>query len=369
MNRGAGLDGDDPRLVLAQRLRSLRDEHWPGMKITQPQLARALGGSRPLSVPLISSWESLTNPKIPPQKRIEAYAALFATPRSFTGAEPRLISPREMSEEERQNMSRLRSELMGLRIRAMRALGVGQDMAPRDPWHFEDGGTVTVVCAQWPPDMLERIPYTDMNDPDYIELLTYSDLDSLIMSYGHLRAANAASQVDYFRSGLLPPTSYTSHLVTLGGADWNVVTDDLLGRLDLPVTQVADWGADDGQYFEVHGESGKAQHRPLLQTVGGRKALREDVALFAQAVNPHNQDRVVTICSGMYGRGTYGVVRALTDPEFRIRNTGYLESRFKNSLPYCLLTRIRVVNNQTLTPDWTDDNTRLFEWSGSVDAG
>lgn len=362
------MDGDDPRLVLAQRLRSLREEHWPEMKITQPQLAHALGGSRPLSVPLISSWESLSKPKIPPQRRLEAYAALFATPRSFTGAEPRLISPREMSEEERQNMSTLRTELMRLRIRAMRAMGV-QDMTPRDPWHFPDGGTVTVVCAQWPPELLERMPYTDVNDPDYIELLTYSDLDSLIMSYGHLRAANAASQVDYFRSGLLQPRSYTSHLVTLGGADWNAVTVDLLGRLGLPVTQVADWKADDGQYFEVDGESGKVQHRPTLQTVGDRKVLLEDVALFAQAVNPHNRDRIVTICSGMYGRGTYGVVRALTDPEFRIRNTRYLESRFKNSLPYCLLTRVRVVSNQTLTPDWTDNDTRLFEWSGSGDAG
>jgi hypothetical protein len=110
------------------------------------------------------------------------------------------------------------------------------------------------------------------------------------------------------------------------------------------------------------------QYRPVLQKVDGRKILREDVALFAQAVNPFNQERIVTICSGMYGRGSYGVVRALTDSEFRIRNSRYLESRFKNSLPYCLLTRVQVVNNQTLIPDWTDDGTRLFEWSGSVDA-
>jgi hypothetical protein len=360
------MDGGDPRLILAHRLRALREEHWPGMRITQPQLARALGGSRPLSVPLISSWESHVNPKIPPPRRLEAYAALFACPRSFTGAEPGLISPKDMSEQERQNMAKLRRELMDLRSSAMGALGTGQDMAHRDPWHFEDGGNVTVVCAQWPPDMLERIPYTDMNDPDYIELLTYSDLDSLVMSFGHLRAANPASHIDYFRSGLLPSDSYMTHLVSLGGADWNVVTAELMGRLSLPVTQVVDWDTDDGQFFEVEAESGKSQHRPVLLDIGDRKVLREDVALFARAVNPFNQQRLVTICSGMYGRGTYGVVRALTDPEFRIRNTRYLESTFKSSLPYCLLTRVRVVNNRTLTPDWTDDNTRLFEWSGAA---
>ncbi len=363
------MDGDDPRLVLARRLRALREDHWPGMKITQPQLARVLGGSRSLSVPLISSWESQTNPKIPPPRRLEAYAALFACPRSFTGTEPRLISPRDMSEEERQNMAKLRRELMDLRSRAMRALGTAQDMTAGDPWHFEGGNTVTIVCAQWPPDMLERIPYTDKNDPDYIELLTYSDLDSLVMSYGHLRAANPASQVDYFRSDLLPEDSYATHLVSLGGPDWNMVTADLMERLTLPVAQIADWKTDHGQFFEVDGESSRVQHRPKLQEVSGRKVLREDVALFVRAVNPFNQRSIVTICSGMYGRGAYGVVRALTAPEFRIRNARYLESRFKNSLPYCLLTRVQVVNNQTLTPDWTDRGTRLFEWSGSADAG
>jgi hypothetical protein len=361
------VDDDDPRLVLARRLRTLREEHWPGMRITQPQLARALGGSRPLSVPLISSWESQANPKIPPVPRLEAYAALFATPRSFTGTEPRLISHRDMSEEERQDMSELRRELMDLRSRALGASGV-HDLAPRDPWHFPDGSKITIACAQWPPDMLERIPYTDVNDPDYIELLTYSDLDSLVMSYGHLRAANPTSQVEYFRSGLLPDSNYQSHLVSLGGPDWNMVTADLMERLNLPVAQVADWETDDGQFFEVPGESGKVQHRPVLQHIGGRRILREDVALFARAVNPFDQRSIVTICSSMYGRGTYGVVRALT-ADFRIRNARYLESRFKSSLPYCLLARVRVVNNRTLIPDWTDDSIRLFEWSGSMDAG
>ena len=39
------MGGVDPRHLLAQRLRALREEHWPGMKITQGQLAQALGGA------------------------------------------------------------------------------------------------------------------------------------------------------------------------------------------------------------------------------------------------------------------------------------------------------------------------------------
>ncbi len=80
------MESQDPRQKLARRLRALREDRWPGMKITQPQLAQALGGEKPLSVPLISSWESQSNPRIPPLARLDGYAALFATIRSFTGA-------------------------------------------------------------------------------------------------------------------------------------------------------------------------------------------------------------------------------------------------------------------------------------------
>jgi hypothetical protein len=215
--------------------------------------------------------------------------------------------------------------------------------------------------------MLTQIPYTDENVPDYIELLTYSELDSLFMSYGHLRAANPASQVEYFRSGLLPAENYSSHLVSLGGIDWNVVTASLLRRLSLPVRQVAVWEEPGGQFFEVDSDAGTAQHRPLLEKSGDGEVLLEDVALFARVVNPFDRERTVTICSGMYGRGTYGVVRALTDPNYLERNTRYLESRFGGSSSYCLVVRVTVDNNKTITPDWTDDRTRLFEWSGSAD--
>jgi hypothetical protein len=385
MNRGIRVDSQDPRLLLAQRLRALR-KHWPSTTITQHQLARALDRDKTLSVPLISSWESLTDPKIPPVPRLEAYAALFATPRSLAGGALRLIDPGDMSDAERQAKDELLRELLDLRNSALRAGVRPSPAAVEDPWaaaladtargplsrgplHFADGGTVTIVCAQWPKDKLTTMPYTEVNDPDYIELLTYSDLDSLVMSYGHVRAANPASQVEYFRSGLLPAHSYSSHLVSLGGTDWNEVTESLLRRLGLPVEQVADWRAEDGQFFEVEGDKGKVRHRPLLEDVDDRKVLLEDIALFARAVNPFNRKRTATICYGMYGRGTYGVVRALTDPEFWGRNIDYLESRFEGCSSYCLLTRVTVEHNKTMTPDWTDDETRLFEWSGPADAG
>jgi transcriptional regulator with XRE-family HTH domain len=365
------VDSQDPRRLLAQRLRSLREERWPGRKITQPQLARALGG---VSVPLISSWESQTNPRIPPPHRLDSYAQLFATTRSFDQDPGRLISASDMTDEERRAMSELKQEMGRLRSAAMRAGATPSEAAPTDeisaslgsgPWRFEDTHVITIVCAQWPGDMLEKIPYTRVDDPDYIELLTYSELDSLFELHGHLRAANPTNQVNLRVPDKLMTDDYTSHLVTLGGVDWNRVTSSALKNLELPVRQVADWDTPGGQYFEVEGTGGAEQHRPVLEeTGGGKPGLRQDVALFARALNPFNQKRTITICNGMFGRGTYGSVRALTDARFRDRNAEYLRSRFGASDSYCILTRVPVVNGVTLTPDWTSGDYTLFEWSG-----
>ena len=143
----------------------------------------------------------------------------------------------------------------------------------------------------------------------------------------------------------------------------NEATTSVLGRLQLPVRQVTDWEREGGAYFEVTSEDGsKVEFRPHLDKSGGRTILREDVALFARAVSPFNRKRFVTICNGMYGRGTYGAVRALTDERFRDRNREYIQAQFADSEAFCILTRVTVENRLTLTPDWTLPETRLFEW-------
>lgn len=380
------MDDPDPGQILARKLRSLREQGLPGRRLTQPELAAALGSGKSVSVPLISSWESQTKPRIPPWNRLEQYAALFAAPRSFDSTPPRPLRSAEMTEQEQQAMAEIGEELRHLRNDAQRATTSGATPPPLSsveeslnagPWRFADGKTITVVCPGWPQDMLEKMPYSDRADPDYIEALKYSELDALIELYGHLRAANPANQVNLRIAGELAPDDYTSHLVSLGGIDWNTATSNTLMGLRLPVRQVADWDVSGGQYFEVEEEKGGAvRHPPVLDTTsgtdavrqagsaaGGKGILHQDVALFARAVSPFNRKRTVTICNGMYGRGTYGAVRALTDANFRDRNGEYLQSRFRGSEAYCVLTRVRVVDGVTLTPDWTTEGDILFEWS------
>lgn len=369
-------DNNESRLLLARRLRELREQRWPDVKVTQAHLARAFSVDRSVSVPLVSSWESTTSPRIPPVPRLEAYATFFATTRSMDGGVPRLLGDAELTDKERAVKDDLSKELLKLRAGALgdtvnpsaaassarsedeniRSLNSGY-------WRFEDGKAITIICAQVPAELRDRIPYSDPQDPDYVALYAFADLDAFVELHGHIRAANPGNHVFFRTTDHLRADDYTTHFVSLGGADWNRATASVFARLSMPVVQVADWTAPDGQYFEVTEGGGAPQrHRPLVDRVGDRRFLREDVALFARARNPFNQRRTVTVCSGMYAVGTVGAVRALTDTRFRDRNTAYARQRFGDSDTFCILARVRVENGVPLTPDWSLPEYRLFEW-------
>jgi hypothetical protein len=379
------VNDQDPRQVLADRLRALREEHWPGRRVKQSQLAAALSGdgNRSVSVPLISSWESQTNPKVPPTARLQGIATFFASPRSFDGQAGRLLSLEEMTVQEQAAREELLQELTRLRGAALNApvlspppaitsstnLEIAQSLGA-GPYRFTDGYPVNIICAQLPREQLDRMkPYSDPSDPDFSPIYRYTDLDALFELHGHLRAANPTTQVNLRLAHELEPDDYTgAHMVVLGGVDWNQAASSVLERLQLPVKQVSRLDEDEpgAAYFEVTGEDGRPIiHRPRLDESDGRSILREDVALFARAPSPFNRKRYVTICNGMFGSGTYGAVRALTDALFRDRNAEYLRGTFGDSDAFCILSRVTMENGNALTPDWTLPETRLFEWSSS----
>lgn len=146
-----------------------------------------------------------------------------------------------------------------------------------------------------------------------MSLHTYADPDALIELYGHIRACNPGNRVSFHASEELSPEDYASHLVLLGGVDWNVVTRDVIERIGEH---------DCTKPFEPTVDSGG---RPL-----------EDVAHFHRGVSPFNRERTVTICNGMYRRGTLSAVRALTDPDSRIGTTSTRGSvRRRRGTLYC----------------------------------
>jgi hypothetical protein len=364
---------EDPGAALAHRLRSLRESHWPDLHLTQGQLAEALSVGKPVSAPAISSWENRV--KIPPPNRLEAYATFFATRRSVSDGTPRLLSEAELTDEENEHREQLQEELIRLRAAALmdpRVLArIAEPGSPRaEPltaamWDFPDLRPVTIVCALLPERLRRAMPYADPHSPDYIESYTFADVDALIELFGHIRAVNPLNQVEFRRASEVTQDHYTNHLVLLGGVDWNDVTREMQALLDVPVRQLSTQSDDPARWdawFEVGEGDKKREFRPRLAEIGGHKVLREDVAHFFRAPNPFNHKRTITVCNGMYGRGTYGAVRALTDAKFRDRNDEYVHSRFEGSDTFSILMRVHIAGGKVITPDWTRPSTRLHEW-------
>src|SRR5581483_11614129 len=97
---------------LSRRLRELREREYT--RLTQDELGRALGGDEGLSPATISMWENPVSGRLPPPHRLEAYARLFCTPRSFDGG-PHLIPDPDLTPGERERLADLRGELLDLR--------------------------------------------------------------------------------------------------------------------------------------------------------------------------------------------------------------------------------------------------------------
>jgi hypothetical protein len=336
----------------------MRTEGLAGQPLTQRELSGAIGASGPL----ISSWESPTNPKPPPPGRLVAYATFFATDRSVAQTPFRVLSTSQLTSEERTRRDTLLQELTSLWNEAK---GHRPDVPVTDPfahshWRFPPDEDITIVSSALPQEHLKSMPYTDMNAPDYVEMYTFADPDALFELFGHVRAANPLNHVHVRKPADVKTDDYTSHMVLLGGVDWNTVTAELLDRLDVPVRQLTrEHDAVEGG-FEVG--DGKRLFAPVLRKVGKDKVLIEDVAHFFRAPSPLNDKRTVTICNGMYARGTLGAVRALTDERFRDRNENYLRTRFAGESTFSIISRVKVVLGTAVTPDWSSSEDLLHEW-------
>lgn len=345
---------EEPVLRLAKRLRELRERQWPGRAITQKQLADALGAS----VPLISSWEHRNRPVVPPERRLHAYATFFATERSVD--EKRVLGPQELDQVEQAKQAKLLDDLVELRSDALGALR--QSVAHTELWNFLPDQDITIVCALLPEDKRSNMPFTDPEDPDYIEYYSYGDLDSMLELYGHLRATCPENTVRLKHSKALTAEDMSSNLVLIGGVDWNDVTDNVLRQLDTPIEQIDRPTDDDAGGFRIVGDGEQSVVSPQLESRGDQRELVEDVAHFYRGSNPYNKTRTVTIFNGTFGRGTLGAVRSTIDPRFRSRNEEYVSDRLSDNGVISLLMRVRMFRGKVITPDWTEQGTCLHEW-------
>jgi transcriptional regulator with XRE-family HTH domain len=359
---------------LARRLRDLRETAG----LTQKDVSQALSADVRVAVATISSWESQSNPKLPPEDRLRSYALFFAMSPTLE----RLPREQDLSSAERERFSGLQRELMTLRDDVRHQQSGSSSSNSSYTFDFESG-RITLICPEVPE--LGRSPLADEDNPNHTRLYKYADLDALIEMWGHVRASNPELRVRHRLPSEVSADHMSGHLILIGGIAWNRVTSRLLRVLDnLPIRQMSVPDLADGEIFRSR--DGR-EYRPLWEERKGAaeddapskaeleaeqaqdawkgdtpRELVEDVALFARLPNPFNHSRTITICNGVYSRGVLGAVRMLTDDAVRERNEIYLANRFPGGV-YGLLMRVPVINGEAVTPDLEIEDNRLFEWS------
>ena len=350
-------------LHLAQRLRQLRQQQWPDARLTQDKLAKAFSAEESLSAATVSSWESVSSPKLPPRHRLLAYARFFATPRSVK-AEPELLPLKEFTQDEKASYQKLEAELLGLRLGAS-GESPEEEIAFSRSWHFADTGRVALVCALLPPDQIG--PLGKPSNPNYTELHTYADVDALKELHGHIRAENPLMDVYHRTPSEVKADDLAGHVILLGGVIWNEIAGRLSEMAKLPVRQVTDAKLSSGDIFvaEVDGEECQFWPRWMDDDDG---LLAEDVGLLARVPNPLNANRTLTICNGIHSRGVYGAVRTLTDKQLRDNNERYIAANFGDSDSFAILMSVKVIRNEVATPDFNSPGVVLYQWPGGTAA-
>jgi len=229
------------------------------------------------------------------------------------------------------------------------------------------------------------VQYADPLHPNAVHSLWNGDMDAVIELHGHIRAENPGSDVRWLLDADLSADDLPGgHVVILGGGpNYSPRPQSPLGyfmrRLNLPIAST--FPADDLEYGgrfilslddegrpDVDGNN-REQFRPRFLADDekrvlehGHPVLEYDVALLARFPNPMNLAATVTICSGVFSRGTYGAVRTLTDSHLRARNEKYLDEHL-DVTNFWMLMHVPVFTTatgaQTVTPDLTRPFHRL----------
>jgi transcriptional regulator with XRE-family HTH domain len=369
-----------PARRLAERLRALREQE----RLTQKQLARVLGGAEPLSIATVSLWEKPGSDRLPPLPRLEAYARLFCSSRSFEGDRPRLLSADELTEQERERESELYDELIALRERAQSTNIPTTAKGPRSAlWHLAEPMAISIVCS----DAKEPPPYAKAPHLNYSRTARYADLDALITVFGQVKADNPPPRmVRIVPAGRLVQDFALNHLIIIGGTAVRAQDqrETQPGSADGPRVRAAN---DSARWFaqdiplpipEEITDTDPVTHLfrcsigPEAREFGSLRDaegnLLQDVGLIARGPHPIIPGGTVTLLSGITSRGVHGAAQCFIDMHVRDMNERYLETALGNVESFCILMSIPVQNDVALPPNLWREGTRLYEWSAETGA-
>lgn len=329
------------RRLFAGRLRALRESTFP-VKITQDQLAAALGRGKPLSNAAISMWENGEIDKWPSEARLVQYALIFSLPQSF-GPVAQVPEESALDKPARLRFQRLRTELLELREAAEQEgrrerSGAGVPEG-NELWHHDRDEKVFVVAPELPAE--ERAPGTDEHGLNYLRLARYGDLDAFFEMYVALTRMGFRNLSH--RSAREPGIGTSRNLVLLGGPVRNPLTRTFLHLLDLPFAQRADSPVGPAEFTLADGTV-------VSPNVLDRAHVVEDVGLFVRAANPTNPDCDITICSGAYTYGVLGAVHLFTNSRLAADNIEAVRARLGQARGFAVLFRVKVIDGRVPTP-------------------
>ena len=333
------------RRQLASRLRELRERSFE-VRLTQDQLAAALGDGKPLSSAAISTWENGEIDKRPTESRIVQYSLIFSTPRSLEPA-PHLPTESRLDKSARARFHELRAELLALREGAeQEARRERSEPAPFDSnaiWHHDRAEKLFVVAPELP--ATEQPSYARPDSPNYVRLARYADLDAFFEMY------NSLTRLGYHnlshRSAAEPGIGSARNLVLIGSPSWNGMTRVFMHLLRLPITQSME---PDGKPDFFTTSDGSSALPTVIEPGGGHRQVIEDVGLFVRATNPNSPDTDVTICGGVFTHGVLAAVRTFTNPHVAGDNIEAIRERLGQTTSFAVLFRVNVIGGRVPTP-------------------
>jgi hypothetical protein len=261
-------------------------------------------------------------------------------------------------------------------------------------WYFPDGAPITIITTPMFKKIVESLPYANPWHPNHMASLLDADRDATMELFGHIRAENPTTDVRVKTADQASEEDLTTHVVVLGQGDQllqvnpeghaprgETVVNYLAARLELPFGIQLPPGGDpefdsefvvnldaegDPTYVQAGDKAARVTtYRPrwVRGPGGGRSRMKRDgyplleydVAVLARKPNQLNLATTFTMCTGLFSRGTYGAVRALTDPQLRSRNESFIAERFKDRDDFWLLFYVPVFRGMrglgTVTPD------------------
>jgi len=239
------------------------------------------------------------------------------------------------------------ARIRGSNVLQVTASGIFGAIDEQDP--------VAIVCAEIPEEL--RPPYAVPSHSNYLRYATFADIDALIQLMVWF-AASKHRTVSSYTSRTIPENALASHLMIVGGPQWNSLARSVYDQINLPI---AHNDGDPGNSDTLFDRSTGEVWAPELRENG---EIDSDVGFLAQTPSPFYQGRIIILFGGVLTHGVEASVKLCTAEHVWAHNHRVIESLTVHANDgFCLVFRCRVLSNTNVAPDLMTAGTVLAAYS------